>query len=51
MIPLLKKHWDKLNLRLENYCQNLAPKKRKRIVIIGFIAYVLLTVISLLLEF
>lgn len=49
MIPLLKKHWDKLNLRIKNYCQSLSPQKRKRTVIIGFIMYVLLTIISLLL--
>ncbi|WP_172915006.1 hypothetical protein [Capnocytophaga canis] len=48
MIQYLLKYRNKLNDRIERYCQQLSPKTRKTYIIIGFIIYVLLTFIVLI---
>ncbi len=51
MIQYLLKYRKKLNSCIENYCQQLPQKTRKKYITIGFILYVLLTFIALISSF
>ncbi|WP_212892878.1 hypothetical protein [Capnocytophaga canimorsus] len=48
MVQYLLKYRNKLNDRIEQYCQQLPLKTRRNYIIIGFIIYVLLTFVVLI---